>query len=352
MKKAVRLGRVIPLTCGAAAYPNDPLVPHVTRMMSFSTGARVTMRAILSVYDKTGLVEFARGLAALGWELVSTGNTERTLAEAGIPVTGISAVTDFPEILGGRVKTLHPAVHGGILARRENADDVETLARHGITAVDMVVSNLYPFVQTVADPAVPVADALENIDIGGPTLVRAAAKNYPSVLVVTEPADYDRVLDLVRAGAVPTEERRALAAKAFAHVAAYDTTIASYLRGTDGADDAAFPAEFSVAGAMHQAMRYGENPHQAAALYRAYEPGRPARGLHRRDPTGGQGTLVQQHPRRRCGVDGGVRLPRLAAARLRDRQAQYPLRYRPRCGPGDGIPARLSPRTHSPPSAA
>jgi phosphoribosylaminoimidazolecarboxamide formyltransferase / IMP cyclohydrolase len=248
-------------------------------MTSFSTGARVTMRAILSVYDKTGLVAFARGLADLGWELVSTGNTERTLAEAGVPVTGISAVTDFPEILGGRVKTLHPAVHGGILARRDNADDVETLARHGITAIDMVVSNLYPFVQTVADPAVPVAEALEKIDIGGPTLVRAAAKNYPSVLVVTEPADYARVLDLVRAGAVPTDERRALAAKAFAHVAAYDTTIASYLRGNDGAGDAPFPAEVGVAGAMQQAMRYGENPHQAAALYRAYEPGKSARGL-------------------------------------------------------------------------
>src|SRR3954453_6029782 len=151
---------------------------------------RMTMRAILSVYDKTGLVEFAQGLVALGWELISTGNTERTLAEAGVPVMGISAVTDFPEILGGRVKTLHPAIHGGILARREVAEDLETLARHGITAVDMVVSNLYPFAATVADPNVSVSEALEKIDIGGPTLVRAAAKNYPSVLVVTESGDY------------------------------------------------------------------------------------------------------------------------------------------------------------------
>lgn len=237
------------------------------------------MRAILSVYDKTGLVEFARGLVNLGWELVSTGNTERTLADAGIPVMGISAVTNFPEILGGRVKTLHPAVHAGILARRDNADDIATLARHGITAVDMVVSNLYPFVATVADPAVPVNEALEKIDIGGPTLVRAAAKNYPSVIVVTEAGDYARVLELLTAGAVPPDERRALAAKAFAHVAAYDTTIASYLRSRDGAHEAAFPAEFGIAGAMQQAMRYGENPHQAAALYRAYEPGRQARGL-------------------------------------------------------------------------
>ncbi len=237
------------------------------------------MRAMLSVWDKTGLAAFARGLVDLGWELVSTGNTERALAEAGIPVTGIAAVTQFPEILGGRVKTLHPAVHGGILARRDNADDMATLAEHGIVGIDMVVSNLYPFAATVADPFITTVEALEKIDIGGPTLVRAAAKNYPFVLVVTESGDYDRVLSLLRDGAVPTEERRALAAKAFAHVAAYDTTIAAYLRATDGAADATFPAEFSVAGALHQPMRYGENPHQAAALYRAYEPGRSARGL-------------------------------------------------------------------------
>ncbi|MHB8645664.1 MAG: bifunctional phosphoribosylaminoimidazolecarboxamide formyltransferase/IMP cyclohydrolase [Thermomicrobiales bacterium] len=237
------------------------------------------MRAILSVWDKTGLVAFAQGLVALGWELVSTGNTERTLAEAGIPVTGIATVTGFPEILGGRVKTLHPAVHGGILARRDNTDDMMTLAAHDITAVDMVVSNLYPFAATVANPSVAVAEALEHIDIGGPTLVRAAAKNYPSVLVVTASSDYDHVLALLHAGQIPIETRRALAAKAFAHVAAYDTTIAAYLRGNDGAPDAEFPAEFGVAGGLHQRMRYGENPHQAAALYRTDEPGRPARGL-------------------------------------------------------------------------
>jgi phosphoribosylaminoimidazolecarboxamide formyltransferase/IMP cyclohydrolase len=277
--EAVRLGRVILSTCGAAAPPYFRLLPHHREMASFSIPGRKTMRAILSVYDKTGVVEFARGLIGLGWELVSTGNTERTLADAGIPVTGISAVTNFPEILGGRVKTLHPNVHGGILARRDNSEDIETLARHGIAAVDMVVSNLYPFAETVANPAVPVAEALEKIDIGGPTLVRAAAKNYPSVLVVTEAADYARVLELLGAGDVPLDERRALAAKAFTHVAAYDTTIASYLRGRDGTQGTAFPSEFSVAGAMQQTMRYGENPHQSAALYRAYEPGSPARGL-------------------------------------------------------------------------
>jgi phosphoribosylaminoimidazolecarboxamide formyltransferase/IMP cyclohydrolase len=244
-----------------------------------ASGSEGTVRAILSVYDKTGIEAFARGLVELGWELVSTGNTQRAIAAAGIPVTGIGEVTGFPEILGGRVKTLHPKVHGGLLARRDNADDLETLAVHGITPVDMVVSNLYPFAETVASPDVPVAEALEQIDIGGPTLVRAAAKNHPSVLVVTEPADYDRILALVRAGEVPLAERRALAAKAFAHVAAYDTTITAYLRGTDGADDAAFPAEYSIAGTLHQPMRYGENPHQAAALYRSYTPGVPPRGL-------------------------------------------------------------------------
>lgn len=237
------------------------------------------MRAILSVYDKTGLVPFAQGLVALGWELVSTGNTERALTDAGVPVVGIAAVTGFPEILGGRVKTLHPAVHGGVLARRDNTGDMTTLREHGIGPIDMVVSNLYPFVRTVADPSVEVVEALEKIDIGGPTLVRAAAKNYPSVLIVTEPDDYARVLDLLRASTVSVTERRALAAKAFAHVAAYDTTIAAYLRGNDGAPAAPFPAEFSVAGALHQPMRYGENPHQSAALYRAYEPSRAPRGL-------------------------------------------------------------------------
>ncbi len=233
----------------------------------------VTMRALLSVYDKTGIVEFAQGLAALGVELVSTGNTQRALADAGVPVVGISEVTGFPEILGGRVKTLHPAVHGGILARRDHVDDMATLDAHGIMPVDLVVSNLYPFAATIAEPGVALADALEKIDIGGPTLVRAAAKNYAAVLIVTEPADYGRVLGLLRAGAVPQDVRRALAAKAFAHVAAYDTTVAAYLRGTDGTTDTPFPQEWSIAGTLHQPMRYGENPHQSAALYRTTQTG-------------------------------------------------------------------------------
>ena len=275
--KAVRLGRVSLVARGVAASASP--LHNSDEAGVVLARARATMRAILSVWDKTGLAEFARGLVDLGWELVSTGNTERALHAAGIPVLGISAVTGFPEILGGRVKTLHPAVHGGILARRDHPDDLATLAAHGIAPIDMVISNLYPFIETVRDPDVSARDALENIDIGGPTLVRAAAKNYPAVIVVTDAADYPSVLARLRAGDLPPDERRRLAAKAFAHVAAYDTTIARYLRSADGQSGDAFPAEFGVAGALHQVMRYGENPHQAAALYRAYEPGRPAAGL-------------------------------------------------------------------------
>jgi len=237
------------------------------------------MRAILSVYDKTGLVTFAQALVTLGYEIVSTGNTERALTEAGIPVTGISTVTGFPEILGGRVKTLHPAVHSGILARRDVPEDMDTLRAHAITPVDLVVSNLYPFAATVADPNVSLVDAVEKIDIGGPTLVRAAAKNFTAVLIVTDPTDYSRVLHLLQAGPVSETERRALAAKAFAHVAAYDTLVAAYLRGDDGAMDTAFPGEFSLAGTLAQPMRYGENPHQRAALYRTAVPGEPPCGV-------------------------------------------------------------------------
>ncbi len=259
-------GRLRPLCC-----PRCSPVPHEK--------GRGIMRALLSVWDKTGLAAFAQGLVSLGFDLVSTGNTERVLNEAGVPVTGISTVTGFPEILGGRVKTLHPAVHGGILARRDVPDDMATLAAHDITPVDLVVSNLYPFAATVADSQVPLADALDNIDIGGPTLVRAAAKNFPAVLIVTNPADYAHVLDLLRAGPVPLAARRTLAAKAFAHVAAYDTLVAAYLREGDGETDTAFPQEFSLAGTLAQPMRYGENPHQRAALYRTVQSGEPSRGL-------------------------------------------------------------------------
>jgi len=188
------------------------------------------MRAILSVSDKTGLVEFARGLVELGVDIYSTGGTHTALASAGVPVRSISELTGFPEILGGRVKTLHPAVHGGILARRDRPEHLEELARHGVQTIDLVAVNLYPFVETVSKAGVSLQEALENIDIGGPTMVRAAAKNFPHVLVVVDPEDYGPVLASLRAGAVSFEERRRLAEKAFQHVALYDTAIAGYLR--------------------------------------------------------------------------------------------------------------------------
>ncbi len=244
------------------------------------------MIALISVHDKAGVRELALNLAELGFDIYSTGGTQRHLGEAGLPVHSVSALTGFPEILDGRVKTLHPMVHGGILARRDLPAHMEELARNQIPPIDLVCVNLYPFVETVgrlgAMPplssgggAIPPAleDALENIDIGGPTLIRAAAKNFPSVLVVVDPADYDEVIDLLRAGEVPLEVRRRLAEKAFQHVAAYDTAIAQYLRG-----DEAFPDRLTIALRKQQALRYGENPHQRGALYREERAGQPASG--------------------------------------------------------------------------
>ncbi len=239
------------------------------------------MRALLSVSDKTGIVDLGRALVALDWELYSTGNTERALRDGGVPVLGIERLTGIPEMLDGRVKTLHPAVHGGILARRDRPEHLSALAQHNIGAIDMVVSNLYPFAQTVADPTVALEDALEQIDIGGPALTRAAAKNFPAVLILTDPADYTPTLDYLRAGAVPLDWRRRLAARAFAHVSAYDALIARYLRdGLDLATDAElFPHELSLGLERVQPLRYGENPHQRAAFYRVPAPGIPPAGL-------------------------------------------------------------------------
>lgn len=221
------------------------------------------MRAIVSVDDKAGLPEFARGLVDLGVEIFSTGNTQRILLAAGVPARGIDELTGFPEILEGRVKTLHPAVHAGLLARRDRPDQMAELGRHGFEPLDIVVSNLYPFVQTVAGREVELDVSLEHIDIGGPTLIRASAKNFPAVLTVVDPADYARVLELLRAGPVPLEERRRLAQKAFQHVAAYDTAVAEYLRD----EDDRFPAELTLAFEQVLPLRYGENPHQRAAFY-------------------------------------------------------------------------------------
>jgi phosphoribosylaminoimidazolecarboxamide formyltransferase / IMP cyclohydrolase len=222
---------------------------------------RPIRRALLSVSDKTGLVELARALAARNVALVSTGGTARALREAGLPVEDVSDVTGFPEILDGRVKTLHPAIHGGILADRSRPGHVAALERHGLAAIDLVVVNLYPFEWTVAAGA-GFAEVIESIDIGGPALVRAAAKNHGSVAVVTDPADYGRVLaELDERGAIGPDLRLELAARAFARTAAYDAAIAAWLAREP------FPERLTVAATRRQVTRYGENPHQRAAFY-------------------------------------------------------------------------------------
>ncbi len=232
-------------------------------------------QALLSVSDKTGLVEFARGLAARGVRLLSTGGTARALSDAGLAVTDVGTYTGFPEMLDGRVKTLHPKVHGGILARRDLPDHVAALAAHGIPTIDLVVVNLYPFRETVAKPGCTLEDAIENIDIGGPSMVRAAAKNWPHVGVVVDPADYAAVLAELRegGGALGDDTRYRLMCKAFAHTAAYDGAIANWLtaRAKDGTARA-WPDSVHLSGDKVQDMRYGENPHQSAAFYREPAP--------------------------------------------------------------------------------
>jgi len=232
-------------------------------------------RAILAPYDKTGLVEFARGLVDLGWELLATGNTERVLREAGLEVTAVADFTGSPEMLGGRVKTLHPRIHGGLLYRRGNAEDEAELAEHGLDAIDLVAGNLYPFVETVTGSDVTLAEALEQIDIGGPTMIRAAAKNHPAVVPIIDPADYDGVLEALRAGGPDATERRRLAAKAFQHVAHYDTLIAEYLREPEDL----LPAQLTVAMTRLEELRYGENPHQRGGFYRYDSVRVPAEGI-------------------------------------------------------------------------
>ncbi len=223
-------------------------------------------RALLSVTDKTGLAEFAKRLTEAGLELVASGGTKRHLEEAGIAVREVSDVTGSPEVLGGRVKTLHPAIHGGILARRDLADDVKTLDELGWAPVDVVVCNLYPFEKKVAEGA-DFATLIENIDIGGVALLRAAAKNHAHVLVVTDPADYARLAETMDAeGRVPDALRREMALRAFAHTAHYDTAITAGLAAADGGEGA-WPAVTAIQGSLRQALRYGENSHQAAAFY-------------------------------------------------------------------------------------
>jgi phosphoribosylaminoimidazolecarboxamide formyltransferase / IMP cyclohydrolase len=232
-------------------------------------------QALLSVSDKAGVVDFARGLSALGIKLLSTGGTAKALADAGLTVTDVGSYTGFPEMLDGRVKTLHPKVHGGILARRDLAEHVAALAEHGIPTIDLVVVNLYPFRATVAKPDCTLDDAIENIDIGGPSMVRAAAKNWPHVGIVVDPADYADVLAELSAhgGTLGDATRFRLMRKAFAHTASYDSAIANWLtaRNHDGAA-ADFPDSFHFSGVKVQQLRYGENPHQSAAFYRDEVP--------------------------------------------------------------------------------
>ena len=235
------------------------------------------MKALLSVYDKTGIVELSRQLIEVGFELVSTGGTHRTLAqEGGLDVRQVSDVTGSPEILEGRVKTLHPVIHAGLLARRDSPEHLAELLQHGIDPIDLVAVNLYPFVETVSKPDVTLADALENIDIGGPTMLRAAAKNFPSVTVVVDPADYSWIAEKMAGGGLTLEERRNLAAKAFHHVSVYDTAVADYLTGTPPAPEG-LPDSLTLSLTKMAALRYGENPHQQGSLYTV--AGTPTGGL-------------------------------------------------------------------------
>ncbi len=222
------------------------------------------MRALLSVYDKTGLAEFAGDLVSLGWELVSTGGTARALRAAGLAVRDVEDLTHFPEMLDGRVKTLHPAVHGGLLARRDVAEHMAAIAAHGIGPIDMVVVSLYPFRETAAREGVTPADVIEQIDIGGPSMLRSAAKNHASVWAVVDPADYAAVLSALRAGDDDLDLRRLLAEKVYAHTAAYDAAIAGWFASQRGER---FPSHLTVAATLRQTLRYGENPGQNAAFY-------------------------------------------------------------------------------------
>ena len=233
------------------------------------------MRAILSVYDKTGIAELASGLHELGWQLFSTGKTQATIAKAGVPVESVAELTGSPAILGGRVKTLHPKVHGGLLARRDRDDDRADLAAHAIEPVDLVAGNLYPFIQTVTGGDVTLGEALEEIDIGGPTMIRAAAKNHPWVIPLVDPADYRPALEALRAGGVDAGRRRELAAKVFAHVSHYDAAIAEYLRG----EEDLLPEQLTVGLSRVAELRYGENPHQPGAFYTLDSVRSPVEGI-------------------------------------------------------------------------
>ncbi len=225
------------------------------------------MKALISVSDKTGVVEFARELVALGWEILSTSGTMKLLREAGLPVTSVSDVTGFPEICDGRVKTLHPKIHGALLARRDIPEHMKALKDNAIETIDLVCVNLYPFRETIAKPDVTMEDAVEHIDIGGPSMLRSAAKNWESVTVVCNPSDYSTIISEIKAtGNTTRETRLALSAKAYTHTAEYDMAIATYMRAQAGLNEKLF-LEYD----LKQSLRYGENPHQQAKFYSSAE---------------------------------------------------------------------------------
>ena len=224
-------------------------------------------RALVSVSDKSGLVSFVKGLKELGWEIIATGGTQKLLEAEGVKTTGISEVTGFPEICDGRVKTLHPKVHGALLGRRDLPSHLKELKDNGIEFIDLVCVNLYPFARTIAKPGVTMEEAVENIDIGGPSMLRSAAKNWRDVTVVCNPEDYDKVLEEIRTGGNTTPETRLeLSAKAYTHTAEYDCRIATYMRAQAG-----LPERLFLEYELRQPLRYGENPHQSASFYRAME---------------------------------------------------------------------------------
>ncbi len=280
-------------------------------------------RALLSVSDKTGIVEFARELKERGIELLSTGGTAKLLVRHGITVKEVAEHTGFPEIMGGRVKTLHPKIHGGLLGRR--GIDEAVMREHGIEPIDLLAVNLYPFAATVARADCSYDDAVENIDIGGPAMVRAAAKNHASVTVVVDPGDYRALLDELAAnqGATNIVMRQKLAAKAFAHTAQYDAMVSAYFTGAIGGAAPTFPDDLNLSFRKHSDLRYGENPHQQAAFYT--DPRAIGASVDPGEANPGQGALVQQHRRQRYGAR--MRAP-IRHAGMRHRQARQSLRRR------------------------
>ncbi|HSF70282.1 MAG TPA: bifunctional phosphoribosylaminoimidazolecarboxamide formyltransferase/IMP cyclohydrolase [Nitrospira sp.] len=232
-------------------------------------------RALISVSDKTGVVEMAKGLAALGAEILSTGGTAKALRDAGVAVTDVAAYTGSPEILDGRVKTLHPKIHGGLLGRRSIPAHVEQMKQHHIGSIDVLVVNLYPFEATIAKPGCHIDEAIENIDIGGPSMLRSAAKNHEDVLVVVDPEDYPRVLQALQDNTVTPALRRELALKVFQHTARYDSVIAAYLE-RQLKSDVKFPKILSLQFELGEILRYGENPHQQGAFYREWQSNEPS----------------------------------------------------------------------------